>query len=79
MGLQPMTEDIDALLLAQQQQIRELKLHVEALKRMFFEHRPPFVQAFAQQLGAVEASGSLREHDDSIRRLERRLQDSRKP
>jgi hypothetical protein len=74
-----MNEDIDALLLAQQQQIRELKLHVEALKRMFFEHRPPFVQAFEQQLGAVEASGSLREHDDSIRRLERRLQDSRKP
>jgi hypothetical protein len=27
------------LLLAQQKQIRELKLHLEALKRMMFEHR----------------------------------------
>ncbi|MFI5111345.1 MAG: hypothetical protein ACHP9S_00850 [Terriglobales bacterium] len=66
------------LLLAQQKQIRELKLHMEALKRMFFEHRPPFVQAFEQQLGAVESSGFLRESDESIRRLERQVQDSRK-
>jgi predicted DNA-binding transcriptional regulator len=66
------------LLLSQQKQIRELSLHLEALKRMFFEHRPPFVQAFAQQLGAVESSGFLRETDESIRRLERQMQDSRK-
>ncbi|MGA1998925.1 MAG: hypothetical protein ABSG52_02940 [Terriglobales bacterium] len=66
------------VLLAQQKQIRELKLHMEALKRMFFEHRPPFVPAFEHQLGAVESSGFLRENDDSIRRLERQVQDSRK-
>ena len=66
------------LLLAQQKQIRELKLHLEALKRMMFEHRPPFVASFEQQLGAVESSGFLREIDDSVRRLERLLQDSRK-
>ena len=66
------------LLLAQQKQIRELKLHLEALKRMMFEHRPPFVPAFEHQLGAVESSGCLRESDDSIRRLERQVQDSRK-
>jgi hypothetical protein len=66
------------LLLAQQKQIRELKLHLEALKRMMFEHRPPFVPAFEHQLGAVESSGFLRESDDSIRRLERQVQDSRK-
>ena len=58
------------LLLAQQKQIRELKLHLESLKRMMFEHRPPFVPAFEQQLGAVESSGALREIDDCIRRLE---------
>lgn len=58
------------LLLLQQKQIRELKLHLEALKRMMFEHRPAFVPAFEQQLGAVEASGALREADDTIRRLE---------
>lgn len=66
------------LMLAQQKQIRILKLHMEALKRMFFEHRPPFVQAFEQQLGAVESSGFLRECDESIRRLEHQVQDSRK-
>jgi hypothetical protein len=66
------------LLLAQQKQIRELQLHLEALKRMMFEHRPPFVPAFEHQLGAVEASGFLRETDESIRRLERLVQDSQK-
>ena len=59
------------LLLSQHQQIRELRLHLEALKRMMFEHRPPFVSAFEQQLGAVESSGLLREADDAIRALER--------
>ena len=73
-----MNENVYGLLLAQQKQIRELKLHLEALKRMMFEHRPPFVPAFEHQLGAVESSGFLRESDDSIRRLERQVQDSRK-
>ena len=58
-------------LLSQQKQIRELKLHLEALKRMMFEHRPPFVASFEHQLGAVESSGFLRETDDAIRELER--------
>ncbi|MBZ5629755.1 MAG: hypothetical protein LAO06_12910 [Acidobacteriia bacterium] len=61
------------LLLAQQRQIRELRLHLEALKRMMFEHRPPFVSAFEHQLGAVESSGFLRETDDAIRELECRV------
>jgi len=73
-----MNENVYELLLAQQEQIRELKLHLEALKRMFFEHRPPFVPAFEHQLGAVESSVFLRETDESIRRLERQVQDSRK-
>ena len=73
-----MNENVYGLLLAQQKQIRELKLHLEALKRMMFEHRPPFVPAFEHQLGAVESSGFLRESDDSIRRLERQVQDSQK-
>jgi hypothetical protein len=59
------------LLLSQQKQIRELNLHLEALKRMMFEHRPPFVPSFEQQLGAVQSSGFLRETDDAIRELER--------
>jgi len=73
-----MNENVYELLLAQQKQIRELKLHLEALKRMMFEHRPLFVPVFEHQLGAVESSGFLRESDESIRRLERQVQDSRK-
>ena len=66
------------LLLAQQKQIRQLQLHLEALKRMMFEHRPPFVASFEHQLGAVESSGFLRVTDDSIRRLQAQADDSRK-
>ena len=61
---------IHELLLAQEKQLRELKLHLEALKRMMFEHRPAFVPSFEHQLAAIESSGALREMDDSIRRLE---------
>ena len=66
-----MTDNVYELLFAQQKQIRELTLHLEALKRMMFEHRPPFVPAFEHQLEAVEASGFLRESDDAISRLGR--------
>jgi hypothetical protein len=67
------------LLLAQQKQIRQLQLHLEALKRMMFEHRPPFVPAFEHQLGAVESSGFLRASDEAIQSLERQIEQSRKP
>jgi hypothetical protein len=66
------------ILLAQQKQIRQLTLHLEALKRMMFEHRPPFVASFEHQLGALESSDFLRKIDDAIRELERSAQDSRK-
>jgi hypothetical protein len=66
------------LLLDQQKQIRELHLHLEALKRMMFEHRPPFVPSFEHQLGALESSGFLRHEDEAIQRLEREIEHSRK-
>ncbi len=46
--------------------LRDLRLEVEALKRMFFEHRPPFVQAFEQHRSAVEQSGYLKKIDEAI-------------
>lgn len=66
------------LLLSQQKQIRELKLHLEALKRMMFEHRPPFVPAYEHQLGAIESAGFLRETNEAISNLERQIANSRK-
>ncbi len=63
--------DIHALLLEQQKTIRQLQLHLEALKRMMFEHRPPFVPAFEHQVGAVEASGFLQSTDETLKKIER--------
>lgn len=63
-------EDLLLTILEQQKQIRQLRLELEGLKRMFFEHRPPFIEAFAQQVGAVEASGYLRPMDEIIQRLQ---------
>lgn len=65
-----MDQNVYQLLLSQQRQIRQLKLHLEALKRMMFEHRPPFVPSFEHQLDVVESSGFLRQEDDAIYRLE---------
>ena len=53
--------------------LRETRLELEALKRMFFEHRPSFVEAFAQQRAAVEASGYLRKIDEAIAAAERTI------
>lgn len=52
--------------------LREVRLELEALKRMFFEHRPPFVQAFAQHRTAVEESGFLQELDETLAAIENR-------
>lgn len=46
--------------------LRDVRLELEALKRMFFEHRPAFVQAFAAQREAVEQSGYLQKIDEAI-------------
>lgn len=51
--------------------LRETRHELEALKRMFFEHRPPFVEAFAQQRAAVEQSGYLKKLDEAIAAVER--------
>lgn len=50
--------------------LRDVRLELEALKRMFFEHRPPFVQAFAAHREAVEQSGYLKKIDDAITAVE---------
>jgi hypothetical protein len=52
--------------------VRDLKLELEALKSMFFEHRPPFIEAFAHHRDQVEKSGALAALDAAIARLEQR-------
>ncbi len=62
------------LVLDLKKQLRDLKLHQAALKRMMFEHRPAFVPAFEHQLGEIESSGILQPLDNSIRELEQKIQ-----
>ncbi len=71
------TNEMYALLLEQQKAIRQLQLHLEALKRMMFEHRPPFVAAFEHQLGAIEASEFLRNTDETLKKVERLASENR--
>lgn len=53
--------------------LRDVRLELEALKRMFFEHRPQFVQAFAEHRAATEASGFLKPLDNAISEVERHV------
>ena len=53
--------------------LRDVRLELEALKRMFFEHRPQFIQSFAQHRGAVEQSGYLDHLDEAIAAVERKI------
>ena len=46
--------------------LRDVRLELEALKRMFFEHRPQFIHSFAQHREAVEQSGYMQKLDEAI-------------
>ena len=46
--------------------LRDVRLELEALKRMFFEHRPQFIHSFAQHREAVEQSGYMQKLDAAI-------------
>ena len=53
--------------------LRDVRLELEALKRMFFEHRPQFIQSFAQHRAAVEASDYLQSLDAALVGVEHSL------
>ncbi len=53
-------------LLNQGEAIRELKLELESLKNMFFEHRPPFREAFAEHRTKLLSGDALRRVDNQL-------------
>lgn len=57
-------------LLEQTRAIRDVKIQVESLKRMMFEHRPAFIPSFEEQVRKVTESGKVRELESLITRLE---------
>lgn len=66
-------------LLNQGEAIRELKLELESLKNMFFEHRPPFREAFAEHRSKLLASGTMRRVDDQVAALRSAVDSLRNP
>jgi hypothetical protein len=61
------------MLLQQLRALRDVKLQVETLKRMMFEHRPAFEPTFAELLERVSQSESVQGLDRGIARLETAL------
>ena len=55
-------------------QVRELKIQIESLKRMMFEHRPQFVPVFEMIVGSVSESDAVQQLDAYSRQLEQALQ-----
>jgi restriction endonuclease S subunit len=78
----PMPEDnaiatILEALLEQTRAIRDVKIQVESLKQMMFEHRPAFVPTFEERLKKVSDSGELEQLDSLIARLEASVRELR--
>jgi hypothetical protein len=65
----PIATILEALL-EQTRAIRDVKVQVESLKQMMFEHRPAFVPTFDEQLKKVLESGKLEQLDSLIASLE---------
>jgi DNA polymerase III delta subunit len=57
-------------LLEQTRAIRDVKVQIESLKQMMFEHRPAFVPTFEEQVIKVNSSPALQHLDEMIARLE---------
>lgn len=57
-------------LLEQQKAIRDVKIQIESLKEMMFEHRPQFREPFAQQVARISDSQSARKLELDAARLE---------
>lgn len=64
---------MDPKLLPLYQAIRDVKLQVESLKTMMFEHRPAFVETYNQIAVRVSQSEAIKAMDEKITELQRAL------
>ncbi len=64
-------------LLHQGEAIRELKLEVESLKNMFFEHRPAFVAAFAEHRAKLAKVQKVVLLDEQLAKLRAAIESQR--
>jgi hypothetical protein len=61
----------------QEKMLLELKIQVESLKAMMFEHRPAFTDAFAQQVSKIMQSPAIQELQQQIAQLQEAVKRSR--
>jgi isochorismate synthase EntC len=54
----------------QEKMLLELKIQVESLKAMMFEHRPAFTDAFAQQVSKIMQTPGIQHLREQIASLE---------
>ena len=64
-------------LLEQQEMLRDLKVQVESLKTMMFEHRPAFIETYIQIAARTAKSDQIQELDGRIREMQQTLDNLR--
>ncbi len=64
---------MDPKLLPLYQALRDVKLQVESLKTMMFEHRPAFIETYNEITKRVAQSESIRALDERIAELQKAL------
>lgn len=57
----------------QQKLLLDVKIQVESLKAMMFEHRPAFTEAFAQQVTNILNKPEIQQMQAQIKELETNL------
>jgi hypothetical protein len=65
--------DIYEIVLEQQKAIRNLKVELESLKKMMFDHRPEFIPIFGENVKIVSETAQVKSVDEMILRLEEAL------
>lgn len=68
--------EIYETMMHQQKVLLDVKIQIEALKAMMFEHRPAFTDAFAQQVNNIlqkpeiqQMQAQIAEVDESLKRI----------
>jgi hypothetical protein len=57
----------------QQKLLLDIKIQVESLKAMMFEHRPAFTEAFAEQVSKIVHTPQIQQMQSQIAELEAKL------
>lgn len=65
--------DIYETMLHQQKLLLDLKVQIESLKAMMFEHRPAFTEAFAEQVDKILETPEIQDFRTQIAELQASL------